>query len=114
MTEMAPQAAPYVSGGPAPKPGTLNELFFAAIEKFDKPDAMMVKRGGKYEPIGHRDGCHREPLDLLLERVDRSVQISHVVRDAVNGAQCLRRLPPSIVNPPHLIQFPEHGCPPMN
>jgi long-chain acyl-CoA synthetase len=55
MTEMAPQAAPYVSGGPAPKPGTLNELFFAAIEKFDKPDAMLVKRGGRYEPISHRE-----------------------------------------------------------
>lgn len=55
MTEMATEAAPYVSGGPAPKPGTLNELFFEAIERFDKPDAMMVKRSGKYAPIGHRE-----------------------------------------------------------
>jgi long-chain acyl-CoA synthetase len=55
MTERATEAAPYVTGGPAPKPGTLNELFFDAIERFDKPDAMMVKRSGKYAPIGHRE-----------------------------------------------------------
>jgi long-chain acyl-CoA synthetase len=55
MTELTAEAAPYVSGGPAPKPGTLNELFFDAIERFDKPDAMLVKRSGRYAPIGHRE-----------------------------------------------------------
>jgi len=55
MTEPTTRSAPYVSGGPAPEPGTLNELFFAAIERFDKPDAMLVKRGGAYAPIGHRE-----------------------------------------------------------
>jgi long-chain acyl-CoA synthetase len=55
MTEVTTRSAPYVSGGPAPEPGTLNELFFAAIERFDKPDAMLVKRGGEYSPIGHRE-----------------------------------------------------------
>ena len=44
-----------VSGGPAPKPGTLNELFFAAIEEFDKPDAVQFKVDGKYSPISHRE-----------------------------------------------------------
>ena len=34
-----------VSGGPAPEPGTLNELFFESAQKYDKPDALMVKRG---------------------------------------------------------------------
>jgi len=55
MTEPTTRSAPYVSGGPAPEPGTLNELFFEAIERFDKPDAMLVKRGGEYAPIGHRE-----------------------------------------------------------
>jgi long-chain acyl-CoA synthetase len=55
MTQPATISNPYVAGGPAPKPGTLNELFFAAIEKFDKPDALQFKRGGKYTPVSHRE-----------------------------------------------------------
>ena len=43
------------SGGPAPRPGTLNELFFTSIEKFDKPDALQVNVNGKYRPISHRE-----------------------------------------------------------
>src|SRR6185503_4672635 len=42
------------SGGPRnSEPGTLNQLFFRAVEQFDKPDALQVKRGGRYEPISH-------------------------------------------------------------
>jgi len=48
------------SGGPSPAPGTLTELFFQAIDQHDKPDALQVKVGGRYEPISHR---------VLLERV---------------------------------------------
>lgn len=44
-----------VSGGPAPRPGTLNELFFTSIAKFDRPDALQVNLGGKYRPISHRE-----------------------------------------------------------
>jgi long-chain acyl-CoA synthetase len=44
-----------VSGGPPPRPGTLTALFFTALEKFDKPDALMVKRGGVYQPVSHRE-----------------------------------------------------------
>jgi long-chain acyl-CoA synthetase len=55
MTQPATISNPYVAGGPAPRPGTLNELFFAAIEKFDKPDALQFKRGGKYTPVSHRE-----------------------------------------------------------
>jgi long-chain acyl-CoA synthetase len=47
-------------GGPRPVPGTLNELFFRAVEKFDKPDALQVKVAGRFEPISHR---------AVLERV---------------------------------------------
>ncbi|MGI9043116.1 MAG: AMP-dependent synthetase/ligase [Gemmatimonadaceae bacterium] len=42
-------------GGPAPEPGTLNEIFFDAIERFDKPDALQFKRGSQYEKLSHRE-----------------------------------------------------------
>jgi long-chain acyl-CoA synthetase len=43
------------SGGPRNSaPDTLNRLFFDAVQRFDKPDALQVKIGGKYEPISHR------------------------------------------------------------
>ncbi len=44
-----------VSGGPPPTPGTLNEIFFDAIERFDKPDALQFKKGDRYEKISHRE-----------------------------------------------------------
>ncbi|MEX2178193.1 MAG: long-chain fatty acid--CoA ligase [Gemmatimonadaceae bacterium] len=44
------------SGGPRnSSPGTLNRLFFDAIERFDKPDALQAKQGGAYQPISSRD-----------------------------------------------------------
>ena len=44
-----------VRGGPAPEPGTLNEIFFDAIERFDKPDALMYKSGDAYRKLSHRE-----------------------------------------------------------
>jgi len=44
-------------------PGTLNQLFLDAVERFHKPDALQVKRDGRYEPISH---------DALAERVRRA------------------------------------------
>jgi long-chain acyl-CoA synthetase len=53
-----------ISGGPRNSaPDTLNRLFFDAVQRFDKPDALQVKVGGKYEPISHR---------TLAERVRRT------------------------------------------
>jgi long-chain acyl-CoA synthetase len=44
-----------VSGGPRnSQPGTLNHLFFDAVERYNKPDALQVKVQGRYEPISHR------------------------------------------------------------
>ena len=44
------------SGGPRPDaPGTLTQLFFTAIEKYDRADAMLYKAGGEWRPISHRD-----------------------------------------------------------
>ncbi|MDQ6718233.1 MAG: AMP-binding protein, partial [Gemmatimonadota bacterium] len=44
-----------VSGGQRPAPGTLNQLFFEAVSKFNRPDALQVKIGGSYKPISHRE-----------------------------------------------------------
>ena len=48
-----------VNGGPPPRPGTINELFFTSVTKFDKPDALQVSIGGKYRPISHREVSSR-------------------------------------------------------
>ena len=48
------------SGGPRnSKPGTLNKLFFDAIERFDKPDALQYKKDGTYRPISSRELADR-------------------------------------------------------
>jgi len=41
-------------GGPRPKPGTLNELFYSALAR-DLPDALKFKRDGAWHPISHRE-----------------------------------------------------------
>jgi long-chain acyl-CoA synthetase len=44
----------HATGGPRnSEPGTLNQLFFHAVETYDKPDALQVKVGGRYTPISH-------------------------------------------------------------
>jgi long-chain acyl-CoA synthetase len=48
-----------VSGGPRPAPGTLTQLFFEAIERFDKPDALVFKAHGKWERISSRQVAER-------------------------------------------------------
>ncbi|HKN68649.1 MAG TPA: long-chain fatty acid--CoA ligase [Gemmatimonadaceae bacterium] len=52
------------SGGPRNSaPGTLNQLFFNAVQRYDKADALQVKVNGVYQPISHR---------ALAERVRRT------------------------------------------
>ncbi len=46
-------------GGPRPAPGTLTQLFFDAVAKFNRPDALQVKVGGAYRPISHSDVATR-------------------------------------------------------
>ncbi len=46
-------------GGPRPKPGTLNQLFFEAVSKFNRPDALQVKVSGAYKPISHKEVAER-------------------------------------------------------
>ena len=52
------------SGGPRNSPpGTLPKLFFDAVAKYDKPDALQHKVNGTYQPIASR---------LVAERVRRT------------------------------------------
>jgi long-chain acyl-CoA synthetase len=46
-------------GGPRPAPGTLTKLFFDAVSKFNRPDALQVKVAGAYKPISHHDVAER-------------------------------------------------------
>jgi long-chain acyl-CoA synthetase len=50
------------SGGARPAPGTLNQLFFEAVSRFDRPNALQVKVGGSYKPVSHRE------LDARIRR----------------------------------------------
>jgi long-chain acyl-CoA synthetase len=53
---MSAAAAPQqiATGGPRPdRPGTLNQLFFEAVERHDRPNAMLAKIAGVYQPISH-------------------------------------------------------------
>jgi long-chain acyl-CoA synthetase len=46
-------------GGPRPAPGTLNQLFFDAVSKYNRPDALQVRTGGTYRPISHTEVAER-------------------------------------------------------
>jgi len=59
----------YARGGPRPEPGTLNQLLFEAVERFNKPDAMQVRAGEQYTSISHA---------ALLDRIRR---VSHGLRE---------------------------------
>jgi long-chain acyl-CoA synthetase len=50
-------------GGPRPEPGTLTALFYDAVRRHDKPDALQYKADGGWHAISHR---------TLLERVRRA------------------------------------------
>jgi long-chain acyl-CoA synthetase len=46
-------------GGPRPAPGTLNQLFFEAVSKYNRSDALQVKTGGTYRSISHTEVADR-------------------------------------------------------
>jgi long-chain acyl-CoA synthetase len=46
-------------GGPRPAPGTLNQLFFDAVAKYSRPDALQYKKDGRYRPISHQEVADR-------------------------------------------------------
>ena len=66
-------------GGPRPKPGTLNELYFDAITKYNRPDALQVKSGGSYKPISHSEvsvRVRRAALGLRALGVQRGDRVA--------------------------------------
>ena len=69
-------------GGPAPKPGTLTRLFFDAVEKFDRPDALRFKAAGSFHSISHRQVAERVQhaalglQELGMRRGDRIAVLS--------------------------------------
>jgi len=68
MTSLTPSAVPSLNntlagvpspltsavGGPRPPLGTVNALFFDAVERFDRADALLYKVNGVWEPTSHR------------------------------------------------------------
>ena len=47
------------SGGPRPPLGTLTQIFYDSVERFDLPDAYQYKKAGKYTPVSHADVLRR-------------------------------------------------------
>jgi long-chain acyl-CoA synthetase len=66
-------------GGPRPAPGTLNELFFDAIARYNRPDALQVKVGGSYHSISHMEVAmrvRRAALGLQALGVSRGARVA--------------------------------------
>lgn len=66
-------------GGPRPAPGTLNQLFFDAVQRYNKPDALQFKSGGRYQPISHAtlaDRVRRTALGLRALGVKRGDRVA--------------------------------------
>jgi long-chain acyl-CoA synthetase len=59
----APAATAPAASAKRTAPGTLNQLFFDAAERHDKPDALQWKTGGAYHALSHK---------TLVERVRRA------------------------------------------
>src|SRR5688572_20263433 len=60
-------------------PGTLNKLFFDAIERFRKPNALQVKKAGAYEPISSNtlaDHARQVALGILEIGVKRGERVA--------------------------------------
>ncbi len=58
----AAAAGQTARGGDRPAPGTVTQLFFDAVRRYDRADAMLHKQNGRWTPIAHR---------TVLERVRR-------------------------------------------
>ncbi|MBC8089252.1 MAG: long-chain fatty acid--CoA ligase [Phycisphaerae bacterium] len=54
-----PSPSRYASGGPGPEPGTVNRLFFDAVEKYNRPNALMHKVNGAWESLSHQTVLQR-------------------------------------------------------
>jgi long-chain acyl-CoA synthetase len=70
----------YARGaGPRPAPGTLTQIFFDTIRKYDKPDAMRVRLNGEWHPVSHRtlqERTRRVALGLQALGVQRGDRVA--------------------------------------
>jgi long-chain acyl-CoA synthetase len=69
----------YASGGPRPAPGTVNQLFFDAIDRFQKPNALQFKADGKWQPLSHaliEERARRVSLGLRALGVTRGDRVA--------------------------------------
>ena len=67
-----------VSGGPPPAPGTLAQIFFDAVDRFDRPDALQSKVNGVYQPMSHRTlatRVHHIGLGLRALGIERGARV---------------------------------------
>src|SRR3970040_2450951 len=69
-------------GGRRPPSGTLPQLFFETLERYQRPDAYQVRREGRYEPRSHAAVLERvrrlalRLSELGFARVDRTAILS--------------------------------------
>ncbi|HZO20687.1 MAG TPA: long-chain fatty acid--CoA ligase [Gemmatimonadaceae bacterium] len=67
-----------VSGGPPPAPGTLVQIFFDAVDRYDRPNALQWKVQGTYRPMSHRTLASRVQhvgLGLRAIGVERGARV---------------------------------------
>ncbi len=66
---VTPSPASYAKGPQrSTPPGTLIDVFFSSVAKYDLPDALRVRVNGQWQAIPHRDLCTR------VRRVARGLQ----------------------------------------
>ncbi len=66
------------NGGPRPPLGTLTQIFFDSVEKFQLPNAYQSKKDGKYVPLSHADVLRRVrhiALGLASIGVERGARV---------------------------------------
>ncbi len=67
------------SGGPRPAPGTVNQLFLGAIDRFQKPDALQYRANGRWHPLSHatiEERARRVTLGLRALGVQRGDRVA--------------------------------------
>jgi long-chain acyl-CoA synthetase len=65
----------YARGkGPRPAPGTLNQLFFRAVQQYDRGDALLRRSApGRWEPVSHQE-IRRRVRHIALALHDLGIQ----------------------------------------